>query len=229
VNLSGKPNGWKELDLLQEHHNFWLKVWYICIRSFNYLLMTSQIIYLARGANRSWEWMSVVSVCIFALRDVIRQVQTNFKTPHNGKTHTSPSRATDIKKICDYLQQHRLQEYVADRAGKEYATPVSDLLAEGAAHYASNAGAFKNFRNTIPRATYTGTSTCSTSDDSRSSSTEGEDTGHGVGCDSQMDDIGFEDLSRDEDEYPEGSDPEEIRSIIEGVITSFPEPGSTNE
>jgi hypothetical protein len=26
VNLSGKKDGFKELDLLQEHHNFWLKV-----------------------------------------------------------------------------------------------------------------------------------------------------------------------------------------------------------
>ena len=26
VNLSGRENGFKEVDLLQEHHNFWAKV-----------------------------------------------------------------------------------------------------------------------------------------------------------------------------------------------------------
>lgn len=26
ANLSGKPDGFKEMDLLQEHQNFWLKV-----------------------------------------------------------------------------------------------------------------------------------------------------------------------------------------------------------
>lgn len=26
ANLSGRPDGFKELDLLQEHQNFWLKV-----------------------------------------------------------------------------------------------------------------------------------------------------------------------------------------------------------
>ncbi|KAF6744344.1 hypothetical protein DFP72DRAFT_1177189 [Ephemerocybe angulata] len=26
VNLTGRKNGFKEIDMLQEHHNFWLKV-----------------------------------------------------------------------------------------------------------------------------------------------------------------------------------------------------------
>jgi hypothetical protein len=26
VNLTGRPNGFKEIDLLQEHQNFWAKV-----------------------------------------------------------------------------------------------------------------------------------------------------------------------------------------------------------
>jgi len=27
ANLSGRINGFKEMDLLQEHQNFWAKVW----------------------------------------------------------------------------------------------------------------------------------------------------------------------------------------------------------
>ncbi|KAJ7645865.1 hypothetical protein B0H17DRAFT_1163827 [Mycena rosella] len=55
VNLTGKIRGFKEVDLLQEHQNFWAKV-----------------IYNACGSNRSWEWLSMVTVVIFNLRDVMR-------------------------------------------------------------------------------------------------------------------------------------------------------------
>ncbi|KAJ6620918.1 hypothetical protein B0H10DRAFT_2355253 [Mycena sp. CBHHK59/15] len=76
VNLTGKINGFKEIDLLQEHQNFWAKV-----------------IYNARGSNRSWDWLSMITVVIFNLRDVMRNVQTQFKIPHHGISHTSPNAA----------------------------------------------------------------------------------------------------------------------------------------
>ncbi|KAJ7457913.1 hypothetical protein B0H11DRAFT_2243123 [Mycena galericulata] len=57
VNLSGMINAFKEVDLLQEHQNFWAKV-----------------IYNARGSNRSWDWLSMITVVIFNLRDVMRNV-----------------------------------------------------------------------------------------------------------------------------------------------------------
>lgn len=37
ANLSNKPDGFKEMDLLQEHFNFWAKVWYsgLCNANFD--------------------------------------------------------------------------------------------------------------------------------------------------------------------------------------------------
>lgn len=35
ANLSNKPDGFKEMDLLQEHFNFWAKVWYSSFRNAN--------------------------------------------------------------------------------------------------------------------------------------------------------------------------------------------------
>ncbi|KAF5335492.1 hypothetical protein D9611_012206 [Ephemerocybe angulata] len=136
VNLSGKPNGFKEIDLLQEHHNFWLK-----------------IIYSAKGSNQSWKWLSLVSVCLFALRDVIKQVQRSFKTPYNGKKHTSPSIQADVAKLRGHLETHTIQTFTPDRVGNEGAVPSRDLLAAGAA-YANTASAFKNFRDTRRAANY---------------------------------------------------------------------------
>ncbi|THU99993.1 hypothetical protein K435DRAFT_818414 [Dendrothele bispora CBS 962.96] len=56
VNISGKANSFKEIDLLQEHQNFWLKV-----------------IYTAKGVNQSWEWLSMISVLEEPVRDLLEE------------------------------------------------------------------------------------------------------------------------------------------------------------
>jgi hypothetical protein len=38
VNVTGNPNGFKEVDLLQEHHNFWLKVRHVCCPDFIFII-----------------------------------------------------------------------------------------------------------------------------------------------------------------------------------------------
>lgn len=112
-----------------------------------------QIIYTAKGANRTWAWLAMVSVCIFTLRDVIRIMQKNFKTPHNGQSHTSPSCEKDIKKVIEYLELNTIQTYTPNQKGNDQAEPVRDLLADGL-NYANTATAFRNFRSTASRATY---------------------------------------------------------------------------
>ncbi|TFK51493.1 hypothetical protein OE88DRAFT_1712644 [Heliocybe sulcata] len=111
VNLTSHPDGFKEVDLLQEHHNFWAK-----------------IIYNAKGSGRSWDWLGMITVAIFALRDVLRKVKENYKTPHN-----------------DHLERERLHTFTAARPGNEFAAPARDLITHGAM-YANTARAFKTFR-----------------------------------------------------------------------------------
>ncbi|EDQ99724.1 uncharacterized protein LACBIDRAFT_334739 [Laccaria bicolor S238N-H82] len=140
ANLLGRPNSFKELDLLQEHQNFWLKVRLsLCLPSFRatHVFNLPKIIYNAKGSNRSWEWLSMVSVSIFALRDVIRQVQMNFKTPYNGKSHTSPAIDTDIATIRAYLEEHTIQMYTPERQNNKMTIPARDLMAAGAAYATS--------------------------------------------------------------------------------------------
>lgn len=87
----------------------------------------------------------MVSVSIFALRDVIRKVQTEYQTPFNSTSHTSPSTTADIEQLCQYLQAQNLQTYTPTRENNEAASPVRDLLATGA-EYANKPSAFRNFR-----------------------------------------------------------------------------------
>ncbi|KAJ7075015.1 hypothetical protein B0H15DRAFT_792379 [Mycena belliarum] len=136
VNLTGKIRAFKEIDLLQEHQNFWAK-----------------IIYNARGSNRSWEWLSMVTVIIFNLRDVMRNVQSQFKIPHHGISHTSPQTTIDIERLKGWIEANNLQTYMKDRAGKDHILRARDLMVASAA-YASTPSAFKNFRREIRKVSY---------------------------------------------------------------------------
>ncbi|PPR00907.1 hypothetical protein CVT26_015517 [Gymnopilus dilepis] len=188
ANLSGKINGFKEMDLLQEHQNFWLK-----------------IIYNAKGSNRSWEWLAMVSVSIFALREVIRQVQTNFQTPHNSNSHTSPSTKSDQKVVRDYLKEQDIQTYTPDRLNNEWATPVRDLMVEGAT-YATGASAYKNFRPDTRKASFAPSKSSPTASTADADESDPCDFRENV-------DLDVGDLTLDEEEFPGEFDPDSLPTI----------------
>ncbi|KAF9556358.1 hypothetical protein CPC08DRAFT_778467, partial [Agrocybe pediades] len=50
LNPTGNPNSWVEVDLVQEHLNYWIKTFY-----------------RAHGSNASWDWLKVISPCVDAL------------------------------------------------------------------------------------------------------------------------------------------------------------------
>ncbi|KAJ7061273.1 hypothetical protein C8F01DRAFT_1210307 [Mycena amicta] len=172
VNLSGKPNGFKELDLLQEHQNFWLKV-----------------IYTAKGVNRSWKWLGMISVSIFTLRDVIRQVQGDYNTPYNGMTHTSPSTNKDLAVLREYLEKQSIQTHTPHRAGNKQATPARDLMAEGV-KYANGANPLREFRADRRKARNLGIPKAKATEQTSDSE----------------DEIGLDDLAMDEEEFPRTMD-----------------------
>ncbi|KAK6987846.1 hypothetical protein R3P38DRAFT_2805309 [Favolaschia claudopus] len=127
VNLTGKLLGFKPVDLLQEHQNFWAK-----------------IIYNAKGSNRSWEWLAVITVCIFTLRDAMRTVQAAFKIPAYGDKHKSPPIDDGVALIAKALEDEKIQTYVADRPANNHVSAVRDLIKEGAV-YADGREAFRRF------------------------------------------------------------------------------------
>jgi len=97
----------------------------------------------------------MVTVSIFTLRDVIRRMQVQFKIPHNGNSHTSPSTEKDIQDIRTYLENQALQSYHPKRENNEWADVSRDLMESGAA-YANTARAFRNFKCNTQKATNNG-------------------------------------------------------------------------
>ncbi|KAJ7890049.1 hypothetical protein B0H14DRAFT_3705721 [Mycena olivaceomarginata] len=121
VNITGIINRFKEVDLLQEHQNFWAK-----------------IIYNAKGVNRSWSWLGRITVCIFALRDAMKTVHAAFKIPDYGTKHTVPDMQNEILRVAEALQKDRIQELWSDRPWKDQVVRVRDLFEEGLVPPGSN-------------------------------------------------------------------------------------------
>ena len=155
----------------------------------------------------------MVTVSIFTLRDVIRRVQGQYKTPANSNHHTSPSTAEDLKDICDYLEQHKLQTFVPQRQHNKYAREARDLMAEGAA-YANKANAFRNFQQDLRKATNKGAAEAAPHSD-----TESEDDDEYANPDiGGAPDIDIDDLAMDEEEFPLGTDPSRFVAMAQEVI-----------
>ncbi|KAF8171352.1 hypothetical protein K438DRAFT_1613022 [Mycena galopus ATCC 62051] len=127
VNLTGHLYGFKPVDLLQEHQNFWAK-----------------IIYTSKGTNKSWKWLSMITVCIFTLREAMHTVQTAFKIPAYGEKHKTPPIDAEVALIADALKENSIQSYTADRPANDHVVPVRDLIEEGAA-YADGRKTFHRF------------------------------------------------------------------------------------
>ncbi|KAF7378269.1 hypothetical protein MSAN_00252300 [Mycena sanguinolenta] len=127
VNLTGKLFGFKPVDLLQEHQNFWAK-----------------IIYNAKGTNKSWKWLAMITVCIFTLRDAMRTVQAAFKITAYGEKHKTPPIDAEVALIAKALEKEKIQTYLADRPANDHVKPVRDLIKEGAV-YANSRRAFHRF------------------------------------------------------------------------------------
>ncbi|KAF8827077.1 hypothetical protein HHX47_DHR5001104 [Lentinula edodes] len=111
VNVTGRPNCFKEVDLLQEHQNFWAKT-----------------IYNAKESNRSWNWLAMVTVCIFELRNAMHTVQHAFNISSLGTKHTIPDMTQDINILATALEENKIQVYIMNRPSNEFIDPVRDLL-----------------------------------------------------------------------------------------------------
>ncbi|PPQ92472.1 LOW QUALITY PROTEIN: hypothetical protein CVT25_010438 [Psilocybe cyanescens] len=207
ANLSGKPNGFKEMDLLQEHQNFWLKDGSNQSHKKDSLCHakqwpSSQVIYGAKGANRTWAWLSMVSVSTFALCDVICK---EFVMPFNSIHHASPSTFTDIQVIHDYLQSQRLQQ-------QKYATSLKLGL-----NVPTNRGHFETSStpNSRPKIMVDVADVEEEHESSNKDSDELESCNIDAGSNLYAD---LDDLLLDEEECPEGLDSAEVFSMVNEVI-----------
>ncbi|KAF8879786.1 hypothetical protein CPB85DRAFT_1234405 [Mucidula mucida] len=139
VNITGLWGRFKEVDLLQEHQNFWAKV-----------------IYNAKGVNRSWDWLSMITVCIFSLRDAMRTVEKAYKIPFYGEKHTIPNMDKEVDALAEALAADNIQVYIRNRAQNAHVDEARDLLFEGL-KYVNSRTAFAKYSDDNRRATNMGT------------------------------------------------------------------------
>jgi hypothetical protein len=119
---------------LQEHQNFWAK-----------------IIYTAKGTNKSWEWLSMITVCIFTLRDAMRTVQTAFNIPAYGEKHKTPEITAEVTLLVEALMAEKIQTFVARRPANDHISPNRDMIREGSL-YANTRKAFWCFTRDMRKA-----------------------------------------------------------------------------
>ncbi|KAH9887686.1 hypothetical protein C8Q73DRAFT_748529 [Cubamyces lactineus] len=118
VNPTGKPNAWVEVDLMQEHLNFWIKT-----------------IYKAHGSNASWEWLTMISPCVDILRRLATQINTELGA-RQGTKHTSPDLEKDIAHLMTSLQEHAVYEINRGRRveSEQLRVPIPNVVALGCAN-----------------------------------------------------------------------------------------------
>ncbi|KAF8952570.1 hypothetical protein BDZ97DRAFT_1768339 [Flammula alnicola] len=97
LNPTGRANAFVEIDLVQEHLNFWIKR-----------------VYKAEGGSHSWDWLAMVSPCVDILRKLSTKINHELGT-EQGSKHTIPDLEQDIKTIMKVLQEHDVYEIIPGR------------------------------------------------------------------------------------------------------------------
>ncbi|KAH8992310.1 hypothetical protein EDB86DRAFT_3103560 [Lactarius hatsudake] len=119
VNPTGKANSFVELDLMQEHLNYWIKVRGCRARP-------------SHGSGASWEWLATISPCIEVLRRLATEVNGALGSKQ-GNRHASADLTKDIKILMGSLEQNNVYERVIGRTlgDGDNESPAPDVIGEG--------------------------------------------------------------------------------------------------
>ncbi|TFY82048.1 hypothetical protein EWM64_g1965 [Hericium alpestre] len=112
VNPTDKPSGWVEVDLMQEHLNFWIKIFYA-----------------AHDSGASWEWLHMISPCIQLLRDLATGVNSTLGAKQ-GNRHACLDLTEDVQELMGSLQHHKVYHEVLGRVFAPDDKPAADVIAE---------------------------------------------------------------------------------------------------
>ncbi|KAF8139304.1 hypothetical protein K438DRAFT_1785823 [Mycena galopus ATCC 62051] len=85
VNPTGNPFSRVEVDLMEEHMNFWIKA--------------------THGSSASWEWLEIVSPCISVLHCLSKMI-TKVLNSDQGTKHQPADLKNDIALLMAILRKH---------------------------------------------------------------------------------------------------------------------------
>ncbi|KAK7007004.1 hypothetical protein R3P38DRAFT_3599287 [Favolaschia claudopus] len=115
ANPQGKIKAFVEIDLVQEHLNFWIKK-----------------IYKADGAGHSWDWLALVSPCVDILRQLATRMNVELGT-RQGSKHATPDLAADIAALMASLDEHEVYVEKEGRVLDDDEKPAPDAISVGMA------------------------------------------------------------------------------------------------
>ncbi|KAJ7191551.1 hypothetical protein GGX14DRAFT_600299 [Mycena pura] len=115
LNPTGRPNSFVEIDLVQEHLNFWIKK-----------------VYKADGDGHSWDWLALISPCVDILRGLATRMHKDLGA-RQGSRHTIPKLDKDIAVLMDSLDEHDVYTLQEGRVLDDDEKPVPDILSAGMA------------------------------------------------------------------------------------------------
>ncbi|KAH7907965.1 hypothetical protein BJ138DRAFT_1013701 [Hygrophoropsis aurantiaca] len=113
LNPTGRPNSFVEVDLMQEHMNFWIKN-----------------IYKAHGSAASWEWLETTAPCVDVLRHLSKIVNSQLGS-HSGTTHQALDLSRDIPVLMSSLRDHDVYKQKIGRHLDNDDPPVPDIVTLG--------------------------------------------------------------------------------------------------
>ncbi|KAF7372278.1 hypothetical protein MVEN_00087500 [Mycena venus] len=115
ANPQGKFNSFVEIDLVQEHLNFWIKK-----------------IYKADGAGHSWDWLALVSPFVDILRQLATRMNVELGT-RQGSMHATPDLGDDIAALMASLDEHEVYVEKEGRVLDDDEKPAPDVISVGMA------------------------------------------------------------------------------------------------
>lgn len=113
VNPTGSENGFVEIDLMQEHNNFWIKTFY-----------------KAHGSAASWEWLEMISPCINILRR-IAGIMNGMLGSYQGTKHEPVELRRDIAVLMASLTEHGVYTLKKGRVLDADDVPAPDVILDG--------------------------------------------------------------------------------------------------
>ncbi|KAF8064912.1 hypothetical protein FPV67DRAFT_1608385 [Lyophyllum atratum] len=120
LNPTGKPNAFVEMDLVQEHLNFWIKSYY-----------------KAHGSNASWDWLELVAPCVTALRHLANGLNDLFGDDQ-GSRHAPPDLTEDIETLMRSLMDYKVYQIIPGRILDEDDPPANDIITVGLQNITDN-------------------------------------------------------------------------------------------
>jgi hypothetical protein len=114
---------------MQEHMNYWIKVFAPALSSTIEILPIKQNFYKAHGSSASWEWLEMIAPCVEVLRHLAKTMNSLLGTD-TGTRHEPVDLSHDIPELMASLDNHDVYR-MKGRKLDDDDEPVVDVVTAG--------------------------------------------------------------------------------------------------